>query len=154
MENIFEKEIDGTVYRLAEPDVVPARILQLRIGKTLGAPFVAMIGNSIEVNKEVPEEEEFIPVSAFSSALMTINPTESVSLIKDLCELTINGTKGRKTNYSIDFKAGTATDLKVAVWVVESIFANFIKDLLESKIEETIVSMIPKSEEFKEQPQT
>lgn len=143
---VFEKEIGNIMWRLSEPSVVPGRILQLRITKTLGAPFMALMGASVS-DEEVAPEDESIPMAGFAAALNTINPVESVELIKDLCELTINGAKQRKTNYNTDFSISTDLDMQVAVWVVESIFGNFIKELLQNNLQDQLLQILPSDEE-------
>lgn len=132
--DFFEKEIGGIVWRLPQPNVFEARILQLEIGKIAGAPLAALMSGE--------GDDEEAAQTAISKAILSVDPKKSVVLIKDLCELTFNGAAQRKTDYSTDFSATKTTDIEVAVWVVESIFANFIQELLKSELPNQIEKML------------
>lgn len=126
-----EKLIGADIFRLQKMPVYQARLLQVRIGKTLGAPFIKFFGSSQE---EGDQDAETIMAEGFAAALNSVNPKDTVDLIKDLCELTFNGTHGRRTNYDADFDSSTTSDLEVAFWVVQEQFGNFLTALGQSNL--------------------
>jgi hypothetical protein len=142
-----ETIIGDTAYRMLKLNTFDARMLQLRIGKTLGAPLIKFFGSK---DFEEGAQETDLPADAISEALMSVSPEESVNLIKDLCELCYNGKTQKKVNYMNDFSGDEAYDLELMVWVMKEQFGNFISALLKSNISSQALGMMSLLGEQKE----
>lgn len=138
---ISQKEFNGTVFVLNKPNVIHARTLQLKIGKILGAPFIKFFGDGSE------DAEEDVILDGLSEALHAIEPEQSVMLIKELCELTINQKMQSPTVYERDFDAASTQDIEVAMWVVQEIFGNFLTALSKSGLGAQAMGMLSPSQE-------
>lgn len=136
-----EKIFDGKTFVVSKLNVLDARILMGRIGKVLGGPFIKFFG----AGDESVEGTE-LDFDIFASALNSVNPKESVEIIKDLCEITINQSEGRPTKYVTDFSPDKTTDLEVAFWVAEYQFGNFFKALGKSNLGAQALQVIQPSE--------
>lgn len=108
-------------------NVIQARVLMFKMAKVLGGPFLKLF--SLEIGED-DNDLDSLDFSAFSSILSSIDPAESVEIIKELCELTINQSKGRPTNYEMDFSPMETTDIEVALWVAQEQFGGFFTKLL------------------------
>lgn len=128
---IAEKKFGDLVLRATPLATIEARKLQLRIASTLGGPFLSAIDNVIGDGQD---DDDVISMAGFSDALLRVDAEKSVELIKDLCELTMNTTHNRPTNYNLDFTADGTLDIEVAMWMVETHFSNFISALKASPL--------------------
>lgn len=140
-----QKLFDNETFVLRKPGAVPARKLQLRILNVMGQPFSEFV-EGLE-NEDIAPEQTIL--YAITKALHSLEPDVSVELIKDLCEMTINQSKGRPTSYEMDFDPITSSkDLEVAIWVCEEILGKFLKALSESNMLEQITSklLVPEEE--------
>ena len=126
-----EKEIQGEIFVLPTPNVIKARKLQARIAKTLGAPLIKFFGSqgSEGLSEEEMSKELF---SGISDAIMSVDDDASFELVKDVCEMTINQTRQRPTNYLTDFDYKETKDIEVFVWVIGELFGNFLGALSQS----------------------
>ena len=132
IQNVFENEIGGVVYRMPKLNTYEARKMQVRVAKVVGAPFITSAGmiQQDENGEPIMVSDSNTIVSMFNS----IDPEVSVDLIKDLCELTYNGTTNRKTNYLTDFDSHDTKDLELAAWVIKEQFGNFLTAFMQSNI--------------------
>lgn len=147
-----ETVINNVAYRMMKLNTYDARLLQLRIGKVLGAPFIKFMGSEDLDSDE--DSTPAIPVDAISEALMSVDPKSSVDLIRDLCELTYNGSTGRKTDYLNDFDGSTTQDIELVAWVIQEQFGNFLSAFMQSNIANQALGMVSMSAKPEDSAQT
>jgi len=130
-----QKEFGGSVFVNTKMNVYDSRVMMARIGKILGGPLMQFFG----AEEGATGDEE---VDVFAKALASLDPEKSIMIIKDLCELTINQSRGRKTIYIEDFNAHETTDIEVALWVAEEQFGNFFSALGGSTLSADMMQII------------
>lgn len=140
---VSQKDFDGEVFVIKKQNVLQARILMARIAKVLGGPFLKLF--SLDISEDDGDLAN-LDFGVFSSALASVDPEESVMVIKELCELTINQSKGRPTNYIQDFLPSQSKDLEVAFWVAQEQFGDFFTGLVKSGLGVQALNLVPSKE--------
>lgn len=140
---VSQKQFGDTTFTIRKLNVMQSRILMARLAKVLGGPFLKLFSLDISEDDDSLSDLDF---EVFASMLAGISPEESVGIIKDLCELTINQAKGRPTNYVNDFLPHQTTDIEVALWVAKEQFGDFFTGLLKSNLAEEAIALMPATE--------
>lgn len=144
MQNIkSERQFGDRTFTQPKLNVLEARRLQLEITKTLGAPFMQMMGGAVDENQSDEEADQSM-IEAFSNALVSISTDETIKLLTKLTETTFNTSKQRRTKYELDFDADTTDDLEVALWVIEEQFSSFFGALKNGRLTAQIGQVMEK----------
>lgn len=144
-----QKDFYGEIFVLRKPSGYAARILQFRIMNAIGEPFSDFMS---AIQDDTIDDVEQLILRAITKALNSVEPDVSVKLIKDLCEMTINQSKGRQTSYDTDFDTIESTkDIEIAIWVVQETLGKFLSALSKSSLPDQILSklLVPEDEETK-----
>lgn len=145
--------IGETEYRLPRVTAPVARKLQLRISKTIGAPFIMGMQSGMAAQDEfagsnTKSELDFLSIlsQAFSGAIPVLNQDDVVDLMSDMIGMTYSN--NARTNHD-NFDYNQAYDVELAVWVGETLFGNFIGALQKSPAVERIKNLVFVEEEAK-----
>jgi len=134
----FSTTIDGDNYKVFKENAKSGINLKFRVTKIIGAPLMALFDG-------FSEDEDNFNVDSFSTVLKDLDPDVVTDLLVELCEKTwING---KKLNFDLDLSDKPySTIYKVAFWVLEVNFKDFLVELLGSDLLTTLQTTASREE--------
>lgn len=128
----FNTTIDGDEYKVFKENAKSGINLKFRVTKIIGAPLMALFDGFVEEG----DGDDF-NVEAFSTVLKDLDPDVVTDLLVELCEKT--WVNGKKLNFDLNLSDKPySTIYKIAYWVLEVNFKDFLVELLGSDLLTTL----------------